>query len=184
MFLFFNKSKLVHRCVVSYIGPFSWVFFPPYSVCIFCYTFTGVCLCLVIAEHNFSVILSHPVLSVVCSFCVGTCPIWCGGALLGESCVENIAKKDVVAAGGSLQLRAGQKLGSEVAIHAMYSLFQANFTDAALQIGALNTETWHDSFITCGIEIKLAKGTTQQDPSGMGLYALHVQPLICKRHHA
>lgn len=100
------------------------------------------------------------------------------------SCVENIAKKDVVAAGGSLQLRAGQKLGSEVAIHAMYSLFQANFTDAAHQIGALNTETWHDSFITCGKEIKLAKGTTQQDPSGMGLYALHVQPLICKRHHA
>ena len=52
---------------------------------------------------------------------------------MGESCVENIAKKDVVSAGGSLQLRAGQKLGSEVAIHAMYSLFQANFTDAALQ---------------------------------------------------
>ena len=103
---------------------------------------------------------------------------------MGESCVENIAKKDVVSAGASLQLRAGQKLGSEVAIHAMYSLFQANFIDAALQIGALNTETWHDSFINCGEEIKLAKGTTQQDPSGMGLYALHVQPLICKRHHA
>ena len=36
-------------------------------------------------------------------------------------CVMNIVKKDVVEASGSLQLCAGQKSGSEAAIHAMYN---------------------------------------------------------------
>ena len=37
--------------------------------------------------------------------------------------VMNIAKKDVLEASGSLQLCAGQKSGSEAAIHAMHTIF-------------------------------------------------------------
>ena len=53
-------------------------------------------------------------------------------------CVINIAKKDVVEASGSLQLCAGQKSGSEAAIHAMYTIFEADETDGVLLIDASN----------------------------------------------
>ena len=38
-------------------------------------------------------------------------------------CVMSFAKKDVVEASGSLQLCAGQKSGSEAAIHAMHAIY-------------------------------------------------------------
>jgi len=50
----------------------------------------------------------------------------------------NVAKGDVVEASGSLQLCAGQKAGSEAAIHAMHTVFEADDTDAALLIDASN----------------------------------------------
>ena len=50
----------------------------------------------------------------------------------------NFAKKDVVEASGSLQLCAGRKSGSEAAIHAMNSLFEADDIDAVLLIDASN----------------------------------------------
>ena len=53
-------------------------------------------------------------------------------------CIMNIAKRDVAEASGSLQLCAGQKSGSEAAIHAMHRIFEADDTDAVLLIDAFN----------------------------------------------
>lgn len=53
-------------------------------------------------------------------------------------CVMNVVKKDVVDASGSLQLCAGQKSGSEAAIHAMHTIFESDDTDAVLLIDASN----------------------------------------------
>ena len=50
----------------------------------------------------------------------------------------NSVKKDVVEASGSLQLCAGQKSGSEAAIHAMHTIFEADETDGVLLIDASN----------------------------------------------
>ena len=121
-------------------------------------------------------------------------------------CVMNIAKKDVVEASGSLQLCAGQRSGSEAAIHAIYTIFEADEADGVLLIDASNAfnalnrqaalynirvqcpiiatysiNTYRLSsrlFITGGQEILSAEGTTQGDPLAMGLYALSIQPLI------
>ena len=121
-------------------------------------------------------------------------------------CIMNIAKRDVVEASGSLQLCAGQKSGSEAAIHAMHRIFEADDTDAVLLVDASNAfnalnraaalhnirvlcpviafyaiNTYRLSarlFITGGKEITSAEGTTQGDPLAMALYALSIQPLI------
>ena len=121
-------------------------------------------------------------------------------------CVMNIAKRDVVEASGSLQLCAGQKSGSEAAIHAMHRIFEADAPDAVLLVDASNAfnalnraatlhnirvlcpviafyaiNTYHLSArlsITGGKEITSAEGTTQGDPLAMALYALSIQPLI------
>ena len=121
-------------------------------------------------------------------------------------CVMSVVKKDVVDASGSLQLCAGQKSGSEAAIHAMHTIFESDDTDAVLLIDASNTfnalnraAALHNIRILCpiiaiyaintyrqparlfvigGKEIVSAEGTTQGDPLAMGLYALSIQPLI------
>ena len=51
-------------------------------------------------------------------------------------CVMSVAKKDVIEASGSLHLCAGQKSGSEAAIHAMHTIFESDDTDAVLLIDA------------------------------------------------
>ena len=98
--------------------------------------------------------------------------------------------------------------GSEAAIHAMYTIFEADDSDAVLLIdasnafNALNRATaLHNTqvlcpvhviavytinsyrksaglFVTGGKEILSAEGTTQGDLFTMSLYALSVQPLI------
>ena len=121
-------------------------------------------------------------------------------------CVMNVAKKDVIEASGSLQLCAGQKSGSEAAVHAMHTLFEAGSTDAVLLIDASNAfnslnraaalhnirvlcpmiavyaiNTYRQTarlFIVGGKELVSAEGTTQGDPLAMALYALSIQPLI------
>ena len=121
-------------------------------------------------------------------------------------CVMNIAKQDVIEASGSLQLCAGQKSGSEAGIHAMYTIFEADETDAVLLIDATNAfntlnraAALHNIRVLCpvlalfaintyrhaarlsiigGREIVSAEGTAQGDPIAMALYALGVQPLI------
>ena len=115
-------------------------------------------------------------------------------------------KRKFVEASASLQLCAGQKSGSEAAIHAMHAVFEADDTDAVLLIDASNAfnalnraAALHNIrvlcpviaayainnyrqparlFITGGKEIVSAEGTTQGDPLAMGLYALTIQPLI------
>ena len=49
-----------------------------------------------------------------------------------------VSKPDVIEASGSLQVCAGQKSGSEAAIHAMRTIFNADETDAVLLIDASN----------------------------------------------
>lgn len=121
-------------------------------------------------------------------------------------CVMKIAKEDVVEVSGSLQLCAGQRAGSEAAIHAMHTIFEADETDGVLLIDASNAfnalnrqAALHNIrvqcpiiavfaintyrlparlFITGGQEILSAEGTTQGDPLAMGMYALSIQPLI------
>ena len=50
----------------------------------------------------------------------------------------SVTKQDVIDACGSLQDCAGHKSGSEAAVHAMRSIFDADDTDAALLIDASN----------------------------------------------
>ena len=51
-------------------------------------------------------------------------------------CVTKVTKQDIIEASGSLQVCAGQKSGSEAAIHAMHNIFEADNTDAVLLIDA------------------------------------------------
>ena len=102
------------------------------------------------------------------------------------------------------------KCGSEAAIHAMRSIFDADETDAVLWIDASNafnplnrTAALHNIralcptlatyvintyrqparlFITGGEELISAEGTTQSDPLSMSLYAISLQPLITRLH--
>ena len=125
-------------------------------------------------------------------------------------CVMQVTKPDVIDASGSLQMCAGQKSGSEAAIHAMRNIFDADTTDAVLLVDASNAfnslnraaalhniqvlcpslatyviNTYRRParlFITGGEEITLAEGTTQGDPIAMSLYALSLQPLITQLH--
>ena len=115
----------------------------------------------------------------------------------------SVVKKDVVDASGSLQLCAGQKSGSEAAIHAMHTIFESDDTDAVLLIDASNAfnalnraAALHNIRILCPIIAiyaintyrqparlfviggKEIEGTTQGDPLAMGLYAFSIQPLI------
>ena len=112
----------------------------------------------------------------------------------------NVAKGDIADACGSLQLCAGQKSGSEAAVHAMQAIFEVDEMDGILLIDATNAlnslnraTALHNIpilcpiisvfamntyrfparlFITGGKEILSAEGTTQGDPLSMGVYAL------------
>ena len=53
-------------------------------------------------------------------------------------CVTKVTKPDVVDASGSLQVCAGHKSGSEVAIHAMREVFEHDNSDAVLLIDESN----------------------------------------------
>ena len=53
-------------------------------------------------------------------------------------CVMSVTRHHVIDACGSLQVCAGQKSGSEAAVHTMRSIFDADDTDAVLLIDASN----------------------------------------------
>ena len=57
--------------------------------------------------------------------------------IVGKSAMH-VTKPDVIVASGSLQVCAGHKSGSEAAIYAMRSVFDADETDAVLLIEAPN----------------------------------------------
>ena len=64
-------------------------------------------------------------------------------------CVVQIAKPEIIQATGSMQVCAGQKSGSEAAIHAMSEIFHGEDTDAVLLIdasNAFNSLNRNDSF--------------------------------------
>ena len=120
-------------------------------------------------------------------------------------CVIQITKPDILDATGSLQVSAGQKSGSEAAVHAMNSLFSAYETDAVLLIDASNAfntlnraAALHSILILCptiatfvintyrlpvrlfvtgGQELKSSEGTTQGDPLSMSKYGISLIPL-------
>ena len=67
-------------------------------------------------------------------------PIGVGEVLRGicGKCFMSVVNKDVLDASGSLQLCAGQKPGSEAAIHAMHTISESDDTDAVLLIDVSN----------------------------------------------
>ena len=123
-------------------------------------------------------------------------------------CVMSVTKRDLIDACGSMQVCAGHKSGSEAAVHAMRSIFDADDADAVLLIDAskafnslnraaalhniivlfpsiatyaINTYRRHARlFIMGGKELQSAEGTTQGDPVAMSLYAVSLQPLIAQ----
>ena len=121
-------------------------------------------------------------------------------------CVIQITKPDILDATESLQVSAGQKSGSEAAVHAMNSMFSADETDAVLLIDATNAfnmlnraAALHNIsilcptiatfvintyrllvrlFVTGGQELKSSEGTTQGDPLSMSIYGISLIPLM------
>ena len=119
-------------------------------------------------------------------------------------CVVQTAKPEVIEATGSVQACAGQKLGSEAAIHAMSEIFHGKDTDAVFLIDASNAfnslnrmAALHNILVTCPIiapyvvntyrnparlfvvgehELLSAEGTTQGDPLSMALYGISLYP--------
>ena len=120
--------------------------------------------------------------------------------------VMNVARDDVIASSGSLQLSTSQQAGNEAAVHAMNAIFEEENTDAVLLIDASNAfnslnrasalynirivcpviatyaiNTYRRQtrlFITGGKELTSAEGTKQGVPIAMAIYALSAQPLI------
>ncbi|CAB4027742.1 Hypothetical predicted protein, partial [Paramuricea clavata] len=76
---------------------------------------------------------------------------------ISAKCVKSFAKKDVVEASGSLQLCAGQKSGSEAAIHAMNTLFEAENEHNGNDINTVN----YDSFPELKKGINLPKNDSE-----------------------
>ena len=140
----------------------------------------------------------------------GVRPIGIGETLrriIGKA-VMTVLKKDIMLAAGVTQVCAGHPAGCEAAIHALRNIFQDMDTDAVLLIDADNafnrlnrTVALHNVqytcpplatiaanfyrspsrlFVTGGMELSSAEGTTQGCPLSMALYALSVIPLIDK----
>ena len=121
-----------------------------------------------------------------------------------------VTKPNVIDASGSLQIFAGQKSGSEAAIHTKRSILKASETDAVLPIDASNAfdvlnraAALHNTRVLCptlatyvinsykqaarlfimgGEELISAEGTTQGDPLATSLYVISLEPLIKRLH--
>ena len=137
-------------------------------------------------------------------------PIGVGDVLrrIMGKCVMKVTKPDVIEASGSLQVCTGHKSGSKAAIHAMRELFEHDNSDAVLLIDASNAFnplnraaalhnirvlcpsiatyviiTYREPerlFIVSGEKLRSSKGTTQDNPLAMSLYAISLQPLITR----
>ena len=140
--------------------------------------------------------------------CPGLRPIGIGETfrrIISKS-IAAVVKDDICQCAGSLKVCAGQEGGSEAAIHAMRSIFQADESDCVLLVDAKNAfntlnrnATLHNSRIICpalstilintyrvainmyvigGETIQSVEGTTQGDPLAMAMYAIGTVPLI------
>eukprot|EP00794_Sanderia_malayensis_P017856 gene17856-biopygen15283 len=70
----------------------------------------------------------------------GVQPIGVGEVLrriIGKAVIQ-IVKSDIMESAGNLQLCAGQKAGSEVAVHAIPDIFEESASDALLLVDATN----------------------------------------------
>ena len=121
--------------------------------------------------------------------------------------ILSITSGDIQDAAGSLQLCAGQKSGTEAAVHAMNVAFQDENCEAVLlvdasnafnslnrQVGVRNIRALCPSIATAlintyrrdaelfvdGSTLYSQEGTTQGDPLAMPMYALALLPLIEK----
>ena len=145
----------------------------------------------------------------------GVRPIGIGEVLrriFGKALMQ-VIKGDVMKSAGSLQVCAGQRAGSEAAVHAMNKLFEEEETDAVLLVDAsnafnsLNCDVFiHNVRVLCpamstyltncykrrsrlfvvgGMEIASDEGTTQGDPLAMPAYAVGLIPLMdmLKEHY-
>ena len=81
-------------------------------------------------------------------------------------CVVQIAKPEIIQATQSMQVCAGQKSGSEAAIHAMSKIFHEEDTDAVLLIDAFNAfnslnrmTSLHNMLVTCAVIAPYAVNT-------------------------
>ena len=115
-------------------------------------------------------------------------------------------KREMQDSAGSLQLCVGLESGAEAGIHAMRCIFEEDNTHGIVQVDARNAFNTINRqvllrnisvicpelavyvtncytiparlFVTGGIEISSAEGTTQGDPVAMPLYALGILPLL------
>ena len=127
--------------------------------------------------------------------------------IIGKA-VMSILKKDVMEAAGPNQLCAGQQAGCEAAVHSVVETFNDddNDVEGILQVDAINAFNTinrqvllHNIKIICphlatyvvncyglpahlfvygGKSITSREGTTQGDPTAMGIYALGILPLL------
>eukprot|EP00794_Sanderia_malayensis_P014696 gene14696-biopygen11793 len=140
--------------------------------------------------------------------CPGVRPIGVGEVLrriIGKAVIQ-IVKSDIMESAGNLQLCAGQKAGSEAAVHAISDIFEESASDALLLVDATNAfnalsrkvllhniqylcppiSTYVRNcylipfrlFVLGGFEISSCEGTTQGDPLAMPMYAIGIVPLL------
>ena len=120
--------------------------------------------------------------------------------------IMSIIKPDIMSCAGNLQLCAGVASGCEAAVHAIGDIYEEESTDAQLLIDAdnafnsLNRKVFLDNirylcppkaiyirncycvpsrlFVHGGVEILSSKGTIQDDPLAMPVYAIGITPLL------
>lgn len=131
------------------------------------------------------------------------------GEVLRRICgkvIMAVMREDVIKSCSKIQMCAGQRAGSEAAIHAMRDMFESEESEAVLLVDAANAfnsinrrALIHNIRILCpilsnyvtncyniparlfvigGIELRSKEGTTQGDPIGMAMYAIGITPLL------
>ena len=140
----------------------------------------------------------------------GLRPIGVGEVLqrIAVEAVIMLFKNDITHAAGALQLSARQDAGAEAVVNVVHVIFSKENTKVVLLINAENAFSWinrkvmlHKMKFLCPlistyiincyaaparhfsfgrVEILSKEGTTQGDPSSMGVYALGILPLL---HH-
>ena len=138
----------------------------------------------------------------------GVRPIGIGEVLrriIGKAIIS-VIKPEIIDSAGSLQLCAGQQSGCEAAVQAFSSIFEEEETDAILFVDTSNAfnsinrkimlhniqylcppmsiYSWNcyctpsRLFVSGGLEISSAEGTTQGDTMAMPMYAIGITPLL------